>query len=109
MGGSHALRAVEPLSLSRAPCAALVLLSGRGLIASPPKWSKDSLGSAEALWKALPISCTAAQQERAVSWRDLSGYISITLKGHHLEQQETRHTPAPADCLPVESLLGPAW
>lgn len=109
MRGSHVLRAMRPFSLSRAPCAALILLPGTGLMASPPKWSKDRLGSAGALWKALLISCAAAQQERAVSLQDLRGYIYITLKGHHLEQQETWHTPAPAACLPVESLFGPAW
>lgn len=109
MRGCQVLRAVRPFSLSRAPCAALILLPGRGFIASPPKWIKGRLDSAEALWKALLISCAAAQQERAVSRQDLSGYIYITLKGHHLEQQETWHTPAPADCLPVENLFGPAW
>lgn len=110
MRGSHVLGAMRPFSLSGATCTALMLLPGKGFMASPPEWSKDKLDSAEiTLWKSLLISCAAAQQERAVSWQDLSGYIYITLKGHHLEQQETWHTPAPADCLPVESLFGPAW
>lgn len=108
MRGSQVLRATRPFSPSRAPCAALILLPGRRFTASPPEWIKDRLDSAEALWKVLLISCAAAQQEKAVSWQDLSGYIYITLKGHHLEQQETRHTPAPVDCLPVESLFWPA-
>lgn len=87
----------------------LILLPARGLITIPPDQSRDRLASTQALWKVLPILCTAAQQERAVSRQDLDGYIYITLKGHHLEQQETWHTPPPADCLPVESLFGPAW
>lgn len=65
MRGSHVLRAMEPFSLSGAvlpwPC------SQAQVPRSPPKQSKDRLESAEALWKALLISCAAAQQERAVS------------------------------------------
>lgn len=44
-----------------------------------------------------------------MSQQDLCGYIYITLKGHHLEQQDTWRTPPPADCLPAEGLFGPAW
>lgn len=93
----------------KSTCPDLILFPGRGLIAIPPGWSKDRLASTQALQKVLLILYTAAQQERAVSLQDLGGYIYISLKGSHLEQQGTWHTPPPADCLPVENLFGPAW
>lgn len=87
----------------------LILLPRRGLVTIPLGWSEDRLASPQALQKTLLILCAATQQEWAVSRQDLGGYIYITLKAHHLEQQEAWHTPSPMDCLPVESLFGPAW
>lgn len=86
-------------------CAALTLLPGTGSQQVLP----DRARTGWRVQKLFGKHCWSRVQLPSRRGLSLSGYISITWKGHHLEQQETWHTPAPADCLPVESLFGPAW